>query len=282
VHRALSYQPRYGYTTGMDEILIEDKKFVSSKRAAKMTGYAKDYIGQLCREGRVPARLIGRGWFVLEAAIQDHRFGVAEEQGKRNESQTPVRPSEIPSTWESPRYEASSEELLPSINRLKEEEIDNQENGQESQYIQDSWKAWFDRFDHSEEKASEIDTEPIEAQKETVEVEEIIEKLDDDAKEEEDKNVVIPIHTVSRPLYRPPPGEFLPRNTVNLEVELPNTPSSTRRKNNRGVMRTLQITGMTLSIVVAVIAVIGSGYFDEYIISNSQVRMIAGVILYNK
>ena len=63
----------------MDEILIEEKKYVSSKRAAKMTGYAKDYIGQLCREGRVPARLVGRSWYVLETAIQDHRFGTTDE-----------------------------------------------------------------------------------------------------------------------------------------------------------------------------------------------------------
>ena len=59
----------------MDELVIGDKKYVSSKQAAKVTGYAKDYIGQLCREGRVPARLVGRSWYVLESAIHDHRFG---------------------------------------------------------------------------------------------------------------------------------------------------------------------------------------------------------------
>lgn len=37
----------------MDELIIGEKTYLSSKRAAKITGYAKDYVGQLCREGRV-------------------------------------------------------------------------------------------------------------------------------------------------------------------------------------------------------------------------------------
>ncbi len=59
----------------MDEITLDDKTYVSSKRAAQITGYAKDYVGQLCREGRVEARLVGRNWYVLETSIRDHRFG---------------------------------------------------------------------------------------------------------------------------------------------------------------------------------------------------------------
>jgi hypothetical protein len=63
----------------MDEITLDDKTYVSSKRAAKITGYAKDYVGQLCREGRVEARLVGRNWYVLESSIREHRFGAPED-----------------------------------------------------------------------------------------------------------------------------------------------------------------------------------------------------------
>src|SRR3989338_10751365 len=117
----------------MDEILIEEKRYISSKRAAKMTGYAKDYIGQLCREGRVPARLVGRSWYVLEAAIQDHRVGATDVEHEKTEqavSPTPAEPTiesskpGLPSTWEPPRYETPSDELLPSINRLKKADTD--------------------------------------------------------------------------------------------------------------------------------------------------------------
>jgi hypothetical protein len=51
----------------MDELTLDDKAYLSSKRAAQVTGYAKDYVGQLCREGRVEARLVGRNWYVLES-----------------------------------------------------------------------------------------------------------------------------------------------------------------------------------------------------------------------
>ncbi len=107
----------------MDEITIEDKKYISSKRAAKITGYAKDYVGQLCREGRVPARLVGRNWYVLETAIQDHRFGDSEIEQEKQEEEVETMPSigAFPSTWETPKYEAYSEEILPSVNRLQKE-----------------------------------------------------------------------------------------------------------------------------------------------------------------
>ena len=62
----------------MDELTFDDQIYLSSKRAAQITGYAKDYVGQLCREGRVVARLIGRNWYVLESSIREHRFGPAE------------------------------------------------------------------------------------------------------------------------------------------------------------------------------------------------------------
>ena len=54
------------------------RQYVSSKRAAKITGYAKDYVGQLCREGRVSARLVGRNWYVLESSIREAPFWCAE------------------------------------------------------------------------------------------------------------------------------------------------------------------------------------------------------------
>ena len=59
----------------MNELIIQGKKYISSKHAAELTGYAKDYIGQLCREGYVEATMVGRSWYVLETSIMAHRFG---------------------------------------------------------------------------------------------------------------------------------------------------------------------------------------------------------------
>jgi hypothetical protein len=96
----------------MDELIFDDKRYISSKQAAKVTGYAKDYVGQLCREGRVPARLVGRSWYVLESGIKDHRFG------KEAEIDNKAAPkSTIGAMWASPRYESVSNEPLPVVSR---------------------------------------------------------------------------------------------------------------------------------------------------------------------
>lgn len=64
----------------MEEALyFDDKKYISSKRASDITGYAKDYVGQLCRGGKIDARRIGRNWFVAEASILQHKDSIAEQ-----------------------------------------------------------------------------------------------------------------------------------------------------------------------------------------------------------
>ncbi len=67
----------------MDELTLNGEKYISSKRAAKITGYTKDYVGQLCREGKIIAQLVGRNWYVSEVSIHKHRFEL--------ESQSPLQ-----------------------------------------------------------------------------------------------------------------------------------------------------------------------------------------------
>lgn len=243
----------------MDELIIEDKKYVSSKRAAKITGYAKDYIGQLCREGRVPARLVGRSWYVLETAIQDHRFGTTDIQPEER-AETP-QDAVISQKWESPKYESAQEELLPSVNRLRDDEIgvseEDSEELKESERLQDTWKTWFDRI-------ADADTAPIAS-------EVSLEKIE----EETEEPINVPVHAV----YRQPPEELLPRSQ-NIEIE-------EQKKEepmvwSRASVMAIQIFSVLLAIIVTSLAIAGSGYLDEYIISNSQVRIIAGIGLYNK
>lgn len=53
------------YTADMsDEIEIDSQKYVSSKRASELSGYAQDYIGQLSRSGQIKARRVGGLWYV--------------------------------------------------------------------------------------------------------------------------------------------------------------------------------------------------------------------------
>ncbi len=253
----------------MDEILIGEKKYVSSKQAAKVTGYAKDYIGQLCREGRVPARLVGRSWYVLETAIQDHRFGDQKigQQDAQPTSTTPV----FPSTWESPRYESSPAEILPSVNRLREGDVEEtmKDDVQEDppQSLQDSWRSWFDHAQDSEPVAVSIrhmddDSDDVQPP--------IIDNNEEPEAGKTDE-VNIPIHTV----YELPSEVVIPRHIAG-------TQSGKEISVGRAMVKTIKTTGAVLAVFAVALAAIGTGYFDKYILSNSQVNMIAGVSMYNK
>lgn len=239
----------------MDEILIEEKKYISSKRAAKVTGYAKDYIGQLCREGRVPARLVGRSWYVLETAIQDHRFGSQEVAQEK--------PVEISAS----RYEASPVEVLPTVNRMRDEEIESSaEENSEGVKISDSWREWFDRVAEAESVVPIV--------KKTAPMSEIGAPTESVGEEEA---VNVPIHSV----YIQPPHELLPKH--HMEVKPPSEPSySVRQGTNKMMIRAIQIGGIVLAVITMTLAIASSGYLDKYIISVSPVSIIAGVTLYNK
>ncbi len=259
----------------MDEILIGEKVYISSKRAAQLTGYAKDYIGQLCREGRVPARLVGRGWYVLESAIQDHRFGAPTplEDVIKEESKVEETPEILPKTWESPRYEASEGEDLPSVNRLRANMEQEQivETEKPSQNLEDSWQTWFSRIGQTVPTSDVVVEEPEELEKE-VETE----------VEEREEEVQVPIHTIydlpSQIVMPVAVQEEIEENESEREVV--QTPQ--RRRGRRTLIATFQFVGAIIALISASVAVIGSGYVDSYIISNSQARIIAGVSLYNK
>jgi len=56
-----------------EELTLDGVKYISAKRAAEITQYSKDYIGQLCREGKILANRIGRNWYVAEKSIIRHK-----------------------------------------------------------------------------------------------------------------------------------------------------------------------------------------------------------------
>lgn len=50
-------------------VTVDNKTYISSKEAALRTGYAQDYIGQLCRGRKIVAKRMGRTWFIEEASL---------------------------------------------------------------------------------------------------------------------------------------------------------------------------------------------------------------------
>lgn len=138
----------------MNEITIGNKVYISSKRAAEITGYAKDYIGQLCREGRIDARLIGRNWYLFEDSIRGHRFGnmpktdVEEPSAVEFQRGIPA----VDALWDSPRYEPEAPDpIVALVNEsaleATQEAHETGKNVQTQEFLSDmrsAWKEWFD------------------------------------------------------------------------------------------------------------------------------------------
>jgi hypothetical protein len=63
---------------------IDGKIYISSSRAHEISGYSKDYIGQLCRGKKIEARMIGRSWYVNEESLLKHKKEAEEILQLRN------------------------------------------------------------------------------------------------------------------------------------------------------------------------------------------------------
>ncbi len=254
----------------MDEIVIEEKKYISSKQAAKITGYAKDYIGQLCREGRVPARLVGRSWYVLESAIQDHRFGAKTETPIKEESLSRRFPQ---STWESPRYEAiERDELWPSIpmkkNDIRVPEMHGVPEAQKS--LQDTWQEWFSSAASGKEQESSN-------------------ALHDQSGDTDTKDVELPSHDGSQ--IENVPITFVHRmETVDLSQKksalvpekgaLSDYARPTKPVTTKKTVRMVNIILMSIACVGLVLAILGSGFADAYVVGNDSISSVSGVTVY--
>lgn len=57
----------------MDTVTLDGKTYVRAVRAAGELGYAPDYVGQLCRGGKVDAKRLGKTWYVREGALEEHK-----------------------------------------------------------------------------------------------------------------------------------------------------------------------------------------------------------------
>ncbi|MDP2676715.1 MAG: hypothetical protein Q8O83_03465, partial [bacterium] len=78
-------------------VIIENKKYIPLRAAAKLTGYAKDYLGQLSRGGHIEARRLGRAWFVSEESVLAYKsisLGQLSLEKSPKQAQGAFRPSE--------------------------------------------------------------------------------------------------------------------------------------------------------------------------------------------
>lgn len=57
----------------MDRVILDGVVYTKASLIAKNFKYTADYVGQLCRNKRVDARLVGRTWFINELSLLEHR-----------------------------------------------------------------------------------------------------------------------------------------------------------------------------------------------------------------
>jgi len=67
-----------GQTTGGST--GDGKNRITSKQAALLSGYAADYIGQLCRGGKLDAVMVGKTWMVVEESLKEHLDKIRQEE----------------------------------------------------------------------------------------------------------------------------------------------------------------------------------------------------------
>jgi len=274
----------------MDELTIGDKTYISSKRAAEITGYAKDYIGQLCREGRVNARLVGRNWYVLEESLRSHRFGEEPEKGEEKEEHKVPEATPISPTWEVPRYQAEEpvriSELLDTEHGAAEETFHEEARPTAQQSViadmQLAWKDWFLKREHEQEEVVEAPvTDANDSQGKNLEAHEL------ESTEESEEAVPVHIERVSREeeqleeiilSEKEEPEVIFHQSNVRNEI-------FKERKMSLQPKNRLERPAAVLSTVVALISLsivlLGSGVFDSYFalsaLNSEFIQYLAGV-----
>ncbi|MES2953688.1 MAG: hypothetical protein V4674_03990, partial [Patescibacteria group bacterium] len=66
------------------ELYLGGKKYIPSRLAAERYGYTNDYIGQLCRGGKISSQLIARTWYVEEESLVAYRQDQQRLQAEAN------------------------------------------------------------------------------------------------------------------------------------------------------------------------------------------------------
>lgn len=272
------------YSIYMDEITIGDKVYISSKRAAKITGYAKDYVGQLCREGRVEARLVGRNWYVLESAIREHRFGAAESQDSAPAPEK-IATEDRANTWQKPTYIAESPSMVPE---LTQKPVQEPVSSPAIADMQSAWREWFSDKkavealpDGSEDFKDEYlpvvleSTEPVEEKEEEIVTLQRIESPIEQEKAQNEEGSEVEIHKsyASRETGEQVPQTNIPvvdltpkRASTKKPINPKNAVNANRKSASDGVARALLIV---IALIAVLVAIIGTGNADKYISGTS-------------
>lgn len=69
-------------SSSMEDVTIGDDTLISTTKASELSGYSKDYIGQLCREDKIECRRVSGHWYVNEDGLKRYQENGTEEDVK--------------------------------------------------------------------------------------------------------------------------------------------------------------------------------------------------------
>ncbi len=72
----------------MEVISIDGVEYVRASVLARRHRYTSDYIGQLCRSGKVEAKLVGRTWYVNPESVDGHKNGRYQKSSSTEKTST--------------------------------------------------------------------------------------------------------------------------------------------------------------------------------------------------
>jgi hypothetical protein len=124
-----------------DSLILEGIQYISSKRAADLTDYTKDYVGQLCRAKKVDAHLIGRNWYVSEEGILAHKRGEGKHSKKEkdtDENFVDEEPIELEMTSESESTDAPATDEIKTDIAVDESELEEETDIKKENELEES------------------------------------------------------------------------------------------------------------------------------------------------
>lgn len=282
----------------MDELTIDGKVYVSSKRAAALSGYAKDYIGQLCREGRVDSKLVGRSWYVYEPSIREHRFADERSKAKgepEKSAESTVESSEktnIQAVWEHPSYTPEPFEPLPAVQEIAHESAPVVEEGTHTEApsaalseMQSAWQDWFStqKGEETTVEAASVDEHQSPLPEEDFIEEEVpLTRTYEDTQEAEEVPVrmivsdIEPIRaykTVEAPMYSRTETTTTQRREVREErVPASKVKRAHKRQNREENTSAIPVKALLIAFIVLVLSVafISTGVIDQLHLTSSS------------
>jgi hypothetical protein len=113
----------HALTAGGEIVSFDGQQFISSRKAAEITGYSQDYIGQLARSEKVRSRQVGSRWYVSRKDLVEHKKHndellaavQAQSVGIQRKTHVPVQ-REMPSE-SSIRYVSEERDLMPRLQK---------------------------------------------------------------------------------------------------------------------------------------------------------------------